>query len=271
MEHIGRHYIASLKRLPRESITAEQLKQIEGFESHTSKPLSEEQAENMRLYMEKVFNPLEEVKITFDKKEMWNAFRFQYKWIYEKPFEVDKETLKNVEPIFKYFLRDKSFFECENLSDISKPSFDKGLLIVGGYGNGKSSVMNTIRHVLMDTDHSFAFKNLNDLVSEYEFCNDPEDKTTFWHRNTQGRTLFDDIKTERQASNYGKVNLFKDIIEKRYLHNNITHGTCNYRQGNTSNLKDAVEEIGEKYGSRVYDRFFEMFNVIEFKGKSRRV
>ena len=271
MEHIGRHYIASLKRLPRESLTAEQLKQIEGFESHASKPLSEEQAESMRLYMEKVFNPPEKLKISLDKNKMWNDFRAHYKRLYDQPFVVCEETLKNVEPIFKYFLRDESFFECENLSDLTEPSFDKGLFLIGPVGCGKSSVMNTMRHVIMGSDLSFHFKNMIELVSEYGFCNEPEEKSTFWYTNTTGNALFDDVKTERLASNYGHVNLFKEIAETRALKSYTTHGTCNFRDKKPGDIKDAVVEIGERYGPRVYDRFFKMFNVIEFKGKSRRV
>jgi len=95
-----------------------------------------------------------------------------------------------------------------------------------------------------------------------------------------GDRYFDDIKTERHASNYGKVNLFKDILENRYNNRvqivkgvtkiNKTFGTCNYKEGYEGNTEVALEEFGEMYGGRIYDRLFEMFNIIEFKGKSFR-
>ncbi|OIQ22174.1 MAG: hypothetical protein BM557_02020 [Flavobacterium sp. MedPE-SWcel] len=98
-------------------------------------------------------------------------------------------------------------------------------------------------------------------------------ETLMW----KGSRYFDDLKTERIASNYGKVNIFKELLEERY--NRVdpktkkrlkTFVTCNFKEGFEDNLEKAVDEFGEKYGSRVWDRMFEMFNIIEFKGKSFR-
>jgi DNA replication protein DnaC len=51
-----------------------------------------------------------------------------------------------------------------------------------------------------------------------------------------GVRYFDDLKTERIASNYGKVNIFKDILEERYNRNAKTHITCNFKDGFNGNL-----------------------------------
>jgi len=86
----------------------------------------------------------------------------------------------------------------------------------------------------------------------------------------QGVIYYDDVKTERIASNYGMTNLFKDIIEKREVRKLKTYITCNFKEDQPGNIPAALLEFGEKYGSRVFDRLFSMFNIIEFKGKSFR-
>ena len=93
----------------------------------------------------------------------------------------------------------------------------------------------------------------------------------------RGSRYFDDLKTERIASNFGKVNIFKEILEERYNRMNTnstsinkTFITCNFKEGFENDIEAAIDEFGEKYGGRVYDRIFEMFNILEFKGLSFR-
>lgn len=127
---------------------------------------------------------------------------------------------------------------------------------------------------------SFKGYTANEVVGMFEKCNDDASKKDFERKMNFGSRYFDDIKTERIASNYGKVNIFKDIFETRYNNRiqtvndktiiNKTFATCNYKDGYEGNLEVAVDEFLEKYGGRVYDRLFEMYNIIEFKGKSFR-
>ena len=269
MERIGRHYYAKLKNLSVDELTAEMEKQMIDYEAAKEAEMTEEQKEKAASYYQKVIEPDTVEVRKMEKNQLWREFLQAYKRLYRIDFITDEQVTENLAPIFYYFLQDERFFKCKALSDITDPSFEKGLLIVGGYGNGKSSVMNALRHVLIPYSNTYAFRNMNDVVTDYELCHEPEDKSTFWSMITRGKCLFDDVKTERAASNYGKLNIFKDVLEKRYLNKNVTHITCNFREGSNS-VSDSLEEFGEKYGSRVYDRLFEMFNVIEFKGKSMR-
>jgi DNA replication protein DnaC len=50
----------------------------------------------------------------------------------------------------------------------------------------------------------------------------------------------------------------------------LTHATANYKVGSENNVEKTIEFIGERYDSRVYDRIFEMFNIVIFSGKSMR-
>ena len=76
--------------------------------------------------------------------------------------------------------------------------------------------------------------------------------------------MFDDLGAEREASNYGKEDIFIRILEFRYeefKHREIkTFITTNY----------TLQDVKKRYGIRVYDRFKEMFNFIELDGESRR-
>ena len=270
MESIGRHVAAHLRSLP--NLTEEQKKQLDEFDNRNLKDLTDEQKANRIAYNEKIkmaYVPKSEIVI--EKKDFWPMFKYNYFMSQCVDFNETKETIDNIEPVIKYFLQDESFKDCKNVSHQFNPSLKKGLLIIGGYGNGKSSVMEAIRLSLQNYGLSFAFRNMNDVVTDYEACEDQTHKKTFWHYVTSGNCCFDDVKTESEASNFGKVNLFKSIIEKRYLNKDIkTHLTCNYSDSFPYDLEKGLDEFGEKYGGRVYDRMTEMFNVIEFKGKSMR-
>jgi len=182
-----------------------------------------------------------------------------------------KESLENIKPLIYYFIGDiENFKKCINVSSLSKQSFNKGLLIIGGYGNGKTSVMKTIENVLKKTNITFKGYPANDVITMYEACQNANEKDVFYKKMNNGTRYFDDILTERIASNYGKNNLFKDIFEIRYEKKMRTYVTCNYKDNTSDDLKAGLHQFGEKYGSRVYDRLFSMFNIIEFKGRSFR-
>ena len=59
------------------------------------------------------------------------------------------------------------------------------------------------------------------------------------------------------VSRIKKVEIFKDILEKRYSNNAKTMVSMNY-SGNS--VEETLDAISDKYGERVYDRIFEMFN-----------
>ncbi|UZO81364.1 hypothetical protein NBT05_02560 [Aquimarina sp. ERC-38] len=216
---------------------------------------------------------------------LWKLFKKAYVLAHNKKFVETPDTLANIAPVIEYFSMHENFFRRKAL--ITKtgntklvPGFNKGLLIVGGYGNGKTTIMEALGLVFDHYRMPMRFKGYkaHNLVTEYERIG--ADKTylesskyQFCHRLTHCKGLYiDDVKKEREASNYGKVNLIRDILEKRYDHKQgKTYITCNYREGDTTNdLEDALAEFGELYGGHIYDRLFSMFNILEFKGPTFR-
>jgi hypothetical protein len=91
----------------------------------------------------------------------------------------------------------------------------------------------------------------------------------FFKDMSRQKMFIDDIASERFASNYGKVDIIQDVLTNRYDKKLLTYASCNYTNSDHC-AKKTLEDIGFRYGPRIYDRFFEMFNVIEFKGLSLR-
>lgn len=205
----------------------------------------------------------------FRPEDLYKLFIKRFEQAYKKPFVKSEESLERLKSLLLYFCKDDRFYKCAALSDVSKPSFEKGLLIVGGYGVGKTAMMRVFSQ-LLTRFHGFTFYSAHEVVERYEDIQTPDDKKLFWNQMTEGLRYFDDVKSERQANNYGKANLFKDILEKRYAKDKKTYMSCNYAEGSLGNLQSALDEFASRYGYRVYDRLFEMFNVLTFKGKSFR-
>lgn len=270
MEKIGRHVAAKIRSIPEHLRSEEQANALERYDNPYE--LSEERKEKIKEYSASLCKPKpKKVLQGLKYDELFFAFKHEYKSQTGKELLVDQERLDDYKTILCYFTQDERFFKCKNLSQKSTPSFDKGLLIVGGYGNGKSSIMKALSSALKYYSvRQFRFYTANSIVDKFESCETTQDKKSFWKTFSNGTLCFDDVKTERDASNFGKYNLFKDIIERRYDYDARTFFTCNYHPLKPGDLDAALAEFGDRYGARAYDRIFEMFNIIEFKGKSLR-
>lgn len=266
---IGYNKYQNLKNLPFDSLTDLEKTQISEYENAHSPSI--EQSEAHKKYVRGMLSKKTETPFKTTVLLLGNVFKANFLSMYQKEFIKDEFTTNNILPLIYYFSKDERFFECENLSKLSTPSFDKGILIVGTFGNGKTAAMRVFERIFQHIKGmTFKGYTANEVVGMFEKCNSDVLKSEFERKVNFGQRYFDDIKTERIASNYGKVNIFKDIFETRYNNNLKTYITCNYKDGFEGNVDVALEEFGEKYGARVYDRLFEMFNVIEFKGLSFR-
>ena len=271
---IGFNRYSFLKTLSEEDLTDEEKLQILNYEEkHIPTPA---QVEKHADYTKKVRQPEAKIEKKLTKKELWVLFQQTFKEVHGKEFLYNEEILENIKPLMYYFLKDEKFFSCKNLSTLSEPSFEKGLLIIGNFGNGKTATMEVFEKIFK-TIKSISFKgySANEVVNMFEKIN-PMLKDQVLTRSEfdkmmhTGKRYFDDVKTERHASNFGKMNLMKDILEVREKNNLLTHLTCNFKDGFENDLQAGIDEFEEKYGNRIYDRLFKMFNIIIFNGKSFR-
>lgn len=255
--------------MPVKSLSPEELEKISQYETGTEP--TEKQIKFRKEYSEKLWKETEYVKPKFDAVALLESLQSLFFQVRGYEFKQSADSLQALKTLVYYFIEDQRFFKSPNLRRLSAPGFNKGLLIVGGFGNGKSSMFEILRLFFCNyRDYAFKSYNANEVIEMYETASGYHEKQDFWNNVLRGRCHFDDVKTERAASNYGKTNLFKDILEKRYDSRIKTYITCNYHEQHPGDLQKAINEFGEKYGGRVHDRVFEMFNILEFNGKSYR-
>lgn len=221
-------------------------------------------------YNKKSDNKMKDEK-KYDRDSLWRNFLSKFNEIHGKKLMLSEESIKNLSVIFYYFLKEKKFFKSVNLrKDISEPSFDKGLLIIGGYGLGKTDFFKVFEAVFnVYPDLRFKFFTAKGLVRDFEKCQTPFDREHFFKKTERKQLFIDDINSEQEASNYGKKDVIEEILYNRYDYRLRTFVTCNYTNSDNCTIR-TLEDLGKRYGGRIYDRLFEMFNVIEFKGRSLR-
>ncbi len=166
---------------------------------------------------------------------------------------------KKDEPIIlrlvAYFLKD------ETICNKAGISLQKGILLSGPIGSGKTSLMNLMKHIT-PTEHKFSVKPCRDI--SFEFI---QDGYEIIHRYSKGslyqsepRTFcFDDLGTENNLKYYGnECNVMAEILLSRYdlfvSRKLQTHITTNL----------SASEIEKQYGNRVRSRLREMVNLIGF-------
>ncbi len=262
METIGRIEYKFLKS--KSDLTPEELARINQFENRVGiapTPESIAYAEKVRNYQK----PVEQV-VSLDSDILFKNFQDYWKTMFGYPVEMTEEMTANVKALCYYFAKDDRFFKSCN--PMSSPSFEKGLMLVGAYGNGKTDSMRVFQRMLQIPGYSFKSFSSHEVVNMYLRCEEVrEGKTDFIKTMCSGRAHFDDLKAEQKV--YGQY-IFTQILETREKNNLLTHVAMNYKDGSPGDLVKAVDEIEERYGGRVYDRVFKMFNIVEWHGKSMR-
>lgn len=197
-----------------------------------------------------------------------------------KAFSIDKDNEEIVRLLTLYFSNDPEF---ENSKDINGSSYSlkKGLALMGNLGVGKTFMMGFF---CQNQNQSYRMANcrkieglwidqmsnkekpLKNVIEYYSTSIDIPVNSNPFGAQAIG-VCFDDLGTETSPSKaYGEEkNVLAEILMNRYesgLPFNYTHITTNL----------SPHDIGLKYGTRVRDRFREMFNLIQFgnEAKSRR-
>ena len=215
-------------------------------------------------YWAKVRAPKEDTK-NVSYETVYNYFLQVATEKCRKQFVLDSENKELVEVLCLYFAKDKRFidykFKGSSVKIINKgePDLEKGIMIFGNYGFGKSFTMQVFKNLYVP-GNKFSFHKANDIVMEYS-----KDGYAGLEKFLKGNCYYDDIGTEDKASHYEKgKELFKTIIEYRY-DKFLELGKKTHL---TSNLDP--DEIAERYGERIESRIHEMFNIIVVNGTDRR-
>lgn len=197
-----------------------------------------------------------------------------------KQFVVDDDNRRVASLLCQYFACDKEFEKEQDITGTAY-SLDKGLCLMGNVGLGKTYMMGFFH---FNQNASYVMANCRKIESKWvdQMSNkEKPPKNVIDHysgeidatENPFGHPVlgvcFDDLGTETHPSkSYGETkNVLAEILMNRYenkLPHKFTHITTNL----------SAHEIGldTHYGTRIKDRFREMFNLIQFgnDAKSRR-
>ncbi|MDR5590480.1 hypothetical protein [Christiangramia sp. SM2212] len=183
-----------------------------------------------------------------------------------RKFEIDLFNKYAVEFFISYFS------DLENLKKL-KGMAHKGIYFYGGCGTGKSLFFEILEEIYKSYQNpALRIKTVHtiDLTDQYmsQLSNPkklaPNDDSLYSKYN-KGNIHFEDLGAESKLNHFGNsVEIMSDLIQLRYS----TSRRVSCRTYISTNL--SPDEARKRYGVRVYDRLFEMFNFIPLNGDSRR-
>ncbi len=191
------------------------------------------------------------IKYDFDK--ILAYLNVKGKLLFGDRFKIYNEDEVILYKLCIYFIKDSEACKKQNID------IDKGILLTGPVGCGKTSLMKLLRHIVphhkpykiipcRNTVFSFnhlGYKTIEDYGNDKFYC-------------------FDDLGVEPSGRHYGKdCNVMGEILLSRYdlfLKNKIkTHCTTNLN----------AQELEARYGNRVRSRMRQLFNLIAFDKESK--
>ena len=174
-----------------------------------------------------------------------------------RSFEVRDANKEKFREITRYFINDPN----------GKLDTNKGILLIGDVGNGKTFVMDSFAVLAARIGtKSFKVTVCNEIIDELLEAQSNKSKKVDIKRYFEYDRCFDDIGDEETSFKYfgNEIRPMDRILTQRYR--KYINGYC--LTHGTTNLNAA--ELEKKYGKRVYDRMKEMFNVILWEGESFR-
>lgn len=175
--------------------------------------------------------------------------------LYGNHFKILETDHPIIHKLIAYFMQDQATCNQYNIN------LQKGILLTGPVGCGKTSLMNLMKY-LTPAEHKFFVKPTRDI--SFEFIQDGYEVI---HRYSKGKLYqsepkticFDDLGTENNLKYYGnECNVMAEILLSRY----DLFTTKKLQTHITTNL--SATEIQTTYGNRIRSRLREMFNLIAY-------
>ncbi len=202
---------------------------------------------------EYILGEIKENIIQYDFGKTLTFLDIKGKLLYGPSFKISEEDIQIIYKLLIYIIKDDGNCKKHNID------LNKGILLTGPIGCGKTSLMNLIRHIVPKKNQyqilsartiSFEYqKTGHEIIENYT-------KTTIF--------CFDDLGIEQNLKHYGNdCNVLGEILLSRYdlfvSHKVITHATTNLN----------ANELEKWYGNRVRSRMRQLFNLIAFSKEAK--
>jgi DNA replication protein DnaC len=176
------------------------------------------------------------------------------KQMFGKEFEIHKDDIPVIDKLIVYAAHITDHCPKHDID------LNKGLLLTGPIGCGKTSWMHLIR-LLAHPDEQFMVKSTREIA--FEFNKDGYEVINLYGKRNK-RICFDDIGVEQNIKFYGnECNTMAEILLHRYemqtQYGILTHATTNLSASQLENV----------YGNRVRSRLRSMFNLVSFPASSQ--
>ena len=202
------------------------------------------------------------IKTQYNYDEAWQWLQQKGNEVHGKKFQLHQEDKPTIYLLLCYFLQDELAASQLNID------LQKGVLLTGPVGCGKTTLINLMKYFIQNQSQKFITKPCRDI--SFEFM---QDGFEVIHRYSKlpsfsgvggGCFCFDDLGVESSLKYYGnECNVMAEILLTRYdlfiSKKLITHLTTNL----------SASEIEEIYGNRIRSRLREMFNLIAFDKESQ--
>lgn len=191
----------------------------------------------------------------YDLQKCFAYLELQGKQTYGQSFKIYKEDKDVIEKLLIYAIKDK-----ENALELGL-DLNKGILLTGPVGCGKTSIMHLIKPFL-NAKNDYKIKTTREV--SFEFAKQGYDALQPYTQLLKNQSrlsgyCFDDLGAEQQIKHFGNdCNVMAEILMSRYEqfieNSTITHITTNL----------SASEIEKYYGNRLRSRLRQMFNLISF-------
>lgn len=223
----------------------------------------------------------------------------EYEFLNNRSFDTSDDSITFIRLLIDYHFNHEVFGEKENIFSQSKLltrsigaekidiRLNKSLFVVGGFGVGKTSITKAFQSVIFNSherlikdvnNHDFHLRTYKDFYTGFHLVTareivamkDKKQEDRYEDIIKYKNVVIDDLFAEDKS--FGKEVLV-DFMERRYENKETkTHIICNYATPENK-IQDVLAPGGAyqlRYGDRLFDRAFEMYNVVEMKGKSKR-
>jgi DNA replication protein DnaC len=196
-----------------------------------------------------------EIKSHYNYQEIIHWLEKKGVELYGNHFKILETDYPIIYKLIAYFLKDEPTCFQHGID------LNKGILLSGPVGCGKTSLLNLMKH-LTPLEHKFIVKPCRDI--SFEFI---QDGYQIIHKYSIGKLYqseprtycFDDLGTENNLKYFGnECNVMAEILLSRY----DLFVTKKIQTHITTNL--SASEIEAAYGNRVRSRLRQMLNLIAF-------